>query len=668
MVCWTRVKEPHLSAKYGTVPLIKMTTSSPSAAASPEEDRDMQHTTDGSSLGDTANGVFDDGSEPDYDYLADATSSTGDLPSEEPEYYDNLGLDCVNDLQVDESPTSQLQEMNSEERDENIYAFDDEEYGDEYILGTLMVRVLQARNLKPQRNNGGGISGLLFDHRRNRHRSAMSPASAGNLTPSSREHQQTYATLSFRGQTQRTTYAQDPVYSSSFNGDYHWSRGDQSYFDVTCSSYPLKLAQMQQQPFRSRQQTGQPKAMKENSISCATPGTQQQPRAHLLPPTLRLSLYSSKEGHGRFKKSLKKSPSLENEPGSDDYFLGKCTINVLQILTGKNTYFDEWCTLHDESQTGHNNQQGEAGTVRVVIEYEPVDPMPRPGDLCVFANVYPLAKEMHPIPSFSICKTVHKSTSMSSIGASTLTSTSSCSTSNKPTVLSSQLKQFRVEEVVGDHIVLSYQTPDEGWSCTFEVHRYLVLCTHRHQAALERYREHVLDFCDNVSQSPMVETLARTVEVLPDEGLVYVGAGALGGGVSLLGRWWENGAGGMIEDFVDGMNLDGRYSHLSDDDSQSEQVNDDAIPYVGMEQSSSSMQEERTPIPGMPNCPITGLPMIDPVVAADGHTYERHAIQRWFQTSNRSPLTGAVLAHLELVPNYSLLSSVDGLTNHVSNS
>lgn len=496
----------------------------------------------------------------------------------------------------------------------------------------------------------------------------MSPVSAGNLTPLSHAHHQTYATLSFRGQTQRTTHALDPLHSPSFNGDYHWSRGDQSYFDVTCSSYPMKSAQMQQRLFRSRQQSGQLIKTKEDYISCAKPDLQQEPRAYLLPPTLHLALYSSKEGQGGSKKSLKKSSTLGNEPGSDDCFLGRCTINVLQILTGKNTYFDEWCTLHDESQVGHNNQYGETGNIRVVIEYEPVDPIPRPGDVCVFANVYPLAREMYPIPSFSIRKTVRNSSSMSSIGASTLTSTSSCSTSKKPTILSSQLKQFRVEEVVGDYVVLSHQTPDEGWSCTFEVHRYLLICTHRHQAALERYREHVLDFCDNVSQSPMIETLAKTVEVLPDEGLLHVGAGALGGGVSLLGRWWEIGTGGMVEDFVDGMNLDGRYSHLSDDDSHSEQADENIIPYNGMDQSSPSLQTERKPIPGMPNCPITGLPMVDPVVAADGHTYERHAIRRWFQTSNRSPLTGAVLAHLELVPNYSLLSSIGGLTDPAPNS
>lgn len=50
--------------------------------------------------------------------------------------------------------------------------------------------------------------------------------------------------------------------------------------------------------------------------------------------------------------------------------------------------------------------------------------------------------------------------------------------------------------------------------------------------------------------------------------------------------------------------------------------------------------------------------MRDPVVAADGHTYERAAIARWLLSSNRSPLTGSALAHKNLVPNYMLLSSL----------
>ena len=49
---------------------------------------------------------------------------------------------------------------------------------------------------------------------------------------------------------------------------------------------------------------------------------------------------------------------------------------------------------------------------------------------------------------------------------------------------------------------------------------------------------------------------------------------------------------------------------------------------------------------------------MDPVVAADGHTYERRAITRWLTTSNKSPKTGSVLFHNELVPNYGLMSSI----------
>ena len=44
-------------------------------------------------------------------------------------------------------------------------------------------------------------------------------------------------------------------------------------------------------------------------------------------------------------------------------------------------------------------------------------------------------------------------------------------------------------------------------------------------------------------------------------------------------------------------------------------------------------------------CPITRLLFVEPVVAADGHTYEKSAIQEWF-TSNeeaRSPMTGEPL-------------------------
>ena len=51
--------------------------------------------------------------------------------------------------------------------------------------------------------------------------------------------------------------------------------------------------------------------------------------------------------------------------------------------------------------------------------------------------------------------------------------------------------------------------------------------------------------------------------------------------------------------------------------------------------------------------------MRNPVVAGDGHTYERAAIARWLQSSDKSPLTGSLLPHKELVPNYVLMSSLE---------
>eukprot|EP00928_Gymnodinium_smaydae_P029072 TRINITY_DN2199_c0_g2_i1.p1 TRINITY_DN2199_c0_g2~~TRINITY_DN2199_c0_g2_i1.p1 ORF type:complete len:681 (+),score=121.26 TRINITY_DN2199_c0_g2_i1:230-2272(+) len=53
-------------------------------------------------------------------------------------------------------------------------------------------------------------------------------------------------------------------------------------------------------------------------------------------------------------------------------------------------------------------------------------------------------------------------------------------------------------------------------------------------------------------------------------------------------------------------------------------------------------------------CPVTHDVMRDPVVSADGYTYERAAIARWFETSRKSPVTGQTLPHTELVPNHSV--------------
>ena len=57
-------------------------------------------------------------------------------------------------------------------------------------------------------------------------------------------------------------------------------------------------------------------------------------------------------------------------------------------------------------------------------------------------------------------------------------------------------------------------------------------------------------------------------------------------------------------------------------------------------------------------CSIMTELMVDPVVAADGQTYERHAIEAWFAKHNTSPVTGAELANKELYPSQTVRSLV----------
>lgn len=53
-------------------------------------------------------------------------------------------------------------------------------------------------------------------------------------------------------------------------------------------------------------------------------------------------------------------------------------------------------------------------------------------------------------------------------------------------------------------------------------------------------------------------------------------------------------------------------------------------------------------------CPITQDVMEDPVVCADGHSYERAAITHWLLAKDTSPSTNARLPHKNVVPNHAL--------------
>ncbi|CAI6010866.1 unnamed protein product [Closterium sp. NIES-65] len=53
----------------------------------------------------------------------------------------------------------------------------------------------------------------------------------------------------------------------------------------------------------------------------------------------------------------------------------------------------------------------------------------------------------------------------------------------------------------------------------------------------------------------------------------------------------------------------------------------------------------RTDVDNQLLCPISQMRMTDPVVAADGFTYERYVIEQWLERNDKSPITGAPFSH-----------------------
>ena len=63
-------------------------------------------------------------------------------------------------------------------------------------------------------------------------------------------------------------------------------------------------------------------------------------------------------------------------------------------------------------------------------------------------------------------------------------------------------------------------------------------------------------------------------------------------------------------------------------------------------------------------CPITNEPFTDPVIASDGHTYERLAIEEWFKNHNTSPMTRSII-NKNLIPNFIIKSELNSLRSPV---
>ena len=76
----------------------------------------------------------------------------------------------------------------------------------------------------------------------------------------------------------------------------------------------------------------------------------------------------------------------------------------------------------------------------------------------------------------------------------------------------------------------------------------------------------------------------------------------------------------------------------------------------------TSVAPSTSTLPSALICPINCAPFVDPVIAEDGNTYERSAIEQWFSTGQRtSPLTRQRIS-TTLIPNRAVREEVERLT------
>ena len=69
----------------------------------------------------------------------------------------------------------------------------------------------------------------------------------------------------------------------------------------------------------------------------------------------------------------------------------------------------------------------------------------------------------------------------------------------------------------------------------------------------------------------------------------------------------------------------------------------------------------------IPNCPITQLPIKNPVIDHEGNTYESDAIKEWLKLNNTSPITRNPLKQTNLTPNRALIQTIEAFNNSIKN-
>ena len=87
-------------------------------------------------------------------------------------------------------------------------------------------------------------------------------------------------------------------------------------------------------------------------------------------------------------------------------------------------------------------------------------------------------------------------------------------------------------------------------------------------------------------------------------------------------------------------------------------VDDYDLQYDDVKQTMTNTENMVAQVPACFICPLSHCIFTDPVVAADGNTYERSYIQEHLKEKTKSPLTNMPLAHTYLVTNINLHETI----------
>lgn len=469
--------------------------------------------------------------------------------------YDNLYGDNNEDNNENNDPTKFVKPSRSETDEPDNPECDIKDQI--YLLGTLIIRVVAARDLEPvyKGSDVGRGLGMLLGGGGGRDRKA------GSANP--------YASVKFGDTTQRTCEVFDTL-------DPIWPRQETLFMDVA-----LPVAKLTHPNSRGSENS--------SCTGVAFPAPTKEKPYEKPNTILTLALFHN-PGLG---KSMYKSDSDSKYPqkggkgascgDSNDVFMGMTSVDMTRLLTGTESTFDQWLTL--------GGTETSRGSVRIVCEYESADPPPRPRDYCRFTT-FCHPRQLYPlIPG----------------------------------------EQYQVEEVNGDFILVSYKS-QEGWLCTFETHRFMLICQ-ENPSPVETAQDELVVIAERLSRSPLVHRVTETMEQVAVDGLLLVGKEIVRGGFGLFKRWKEGGVDTVIGDVVDATNWDGRHDpdhadsldlpetnpSISQDEQDRQESNLKSAPAdIFDSEYGDAVDPTAQALEGMPSCPITGEPMLDPVVAADG--------------------------------------------------